>query len=352
MKLLVEKKKLAKAIELANVNENSELLFSCDGYQLIISGKAPDIHVEFTFDVEADEPGEIVVAGKDLHKTLKGFNSENIEISANLDFAFFRTPADAAVQSAIKLDAVASDMPTYSANESTFLFKEVAKNIAAKMATPINGVDKKAVKPELRDLGIIINDKLTFVSFSNVSLIENSFKIQSQNEQRKRISLNAAKIAYKLLKTGKSEVDVSLEKTNEGEYLVFRNEHSIIFVKTEDGYPEYKYLDGITPEKIVEIPDAIGIFTAMPAAAKTDSIIELSIQDNTVLTTLCDTSVTSNFSKPCKAEENFKFKTNGKRLKEAFSGFENKDVTIGIIPKKVFIITKDNEYKFIGSLIH
>lgn len=352
MKLLVEKKKLTKAIELANVNDNSELLFSCDGYELIIAGKNADMYVEFTFDVEADEPGEIVVAGKDLHKILKGFNADNIEISANLEAAFFRTPADAPVQSGIKLDAVATEMVPFASSESIKLFKGVAKDIAAKMITPINGVDKKAVKPELRDLGVVLNDKLTFVSFCSTSFARNTINLETPvAEQRKRLTLTAVKAAYKMLKGGKTEVEVSLGKVNGEDYLVFRNGHSVIYLKTKEGYPDYFYLEKVTPSEEVEITNALGIFTAIPAAAKVDATVELDVKADKVNVSLCDSAVTTNFINPCKSSSEFKFKTNGKRLKEAFSGTASSNVVVSIVPNKVFIIS-DGEYKFIGSLIH
>ncbi len=369
MKVSISKKTLVKALEFVLASnyklkeEDTTILLDCDEYQLTIVGGNEENHLEFRFDAEVEEPGSVIVSAKGLDKSLKGFKTENIVISANLEDAFFRTDEDASFASVISLKACESDKFTVPEDAKVTPIATVkASTVADALEIPILGVSKKAINESMRNLGIIINgDKMSFAGVSESQFSKNTIAIPDTGlSMRLNTPLQAMKNIIKMFKKGQHDIKIALENNSEGSFLTFKNEFSSYAVVADEGFADFEKME----DKIAGMndhehylkfnaSDMSRIFSGIPGSAKVDSILAFSANKtgDKLKVSLESAENASSAVIECESKNIQKIFVPGKALKEVLSHLTEDQITIEVIDNQLGILNEGNVNNII-SLIY
>lgn len=370
MKVSISKKMFVKALEhvlsstyKTEKEEDSTILIDCDEYQLSIIGGNEENRLEFYFDAEVEEPGSAIISAKGLDKSLKGFKTNNLEITANLEDVFFRTDKDSSYASVINLKTCESDKFTIPENVKEVSVATIkASTIADALEIPILGVNKKTINESMRNLGVIINgNEMSFVGVSENQFSKNTFEIPNTGlALRLNTPLQAMKNIVKMFKKGQNDIKIALEENSEGTFLTFKNEFSSYAVIASNGFAEFEKME----EKISSMndhehflkfntADMYRIFSVIPGSAKVDSILSLSssLVGDKLKISLENGANTSGTVIPCECKNIKKIFIQGKTLKELLSHMTEEQVKMEIINNQLAIINEGN-IKNIISLIY
>ena len=370
MKALVAKTQLTKALEFVSManyktdnGEDNAIMISCDNYVLTLTGGNEENHIEMVIEAEVEETGAIVVNSTNLDKQIKGFPGKEIVITGNSDFMYFETSEDVddSMKCNMKVDSAESTkFADYTASKSTPCLTVNANTLADALAAAAIAVDKKSPKEELKNVGLILNkDTVEFVGFSSKRLSKQSIKTNGTNEvegeKRFTIPLTVAKNVAKMFKKGKKDVSLCLEKNEQGNYLVFKNEVATIFCKLlHPTYPSFSRLLENKAEYSINFSAAnlTRIIKGLSGMSKADVVVTLTPTDKSMEFSIINDGSKMALSIGCNINgEKTTIKMLGKDLKEAFGCVNTDTCTLNVIRNTVYTLVEDNgDYIFMGSL--
>lgn len=367
MKLKVSKSLLTKSLEymiaanyaIDKEKESNILLFS-DNYSLTLISGNDENRLKISMEAEVDEPGEIIISTTTLDKQVKSFAGSMIEITGNSAFVYFETTKDVAanLRCNVKIEAIETDsLADFEDVTSTKICSVNAGAVASAISAAVVAIDPKSVKEELRNVGLIVNEKgLTFVGFSSRKLAKSLIPIDTKvkKEGRLVIPLAAAKNVAKMLKKGKTDVEIAAEKNSSGNYITIKNDTCSIYLRVVSSeFPKFEQLFASKPNHSMNVntavfKKAIGGF----AGINKDSILNLNCTTDKIELRMVVDGAETALAVGTTATGDKKFAVQAKTLKEMVSAIETTNCDIHIVNDMIMLIVSDDEnVAFVNPLV-
>lgn len=259
MKLLVSKTLLLKALEgvtgsnyIVDGKEDSSILIYSDNYTLTIVGGNSENRCEMVLPADVEETGEIIIASKDIDKRIKGIPTKDISVRGNENFIFFEAADSETTKSSYstKFEACESDKFTdFDEVKNIELSHLNAGELSVALACAISAADKKAIKPEIRNVCMSLDSgKISFVGLSSLNLQRYTFDgCKPEISKTVVIPYDGCKNIAKILKKNKNTVEIFLQKNNLGYFLVVKTHIGYFYLKVlSSKYPDYSCLCDIS----------------------------------------------------------------------------------------------------------